>query len=156
MNEKCCDLYEALALADCLEIDGQFVRHFNLEKHFEDAENTVFDNTVLDDDGHEICFSWSYQELKEANFNVIMNHWELHDHTINVYMLDCIGSKSPDALIVEQLHDNYAHLWQSLEDGVLNDDPDAFFDLRVKYRESMALTAHCRFKRHRKALSAGS
>jgi hypothetical protein len=156
MNEKCCDLYEALALADCLEIDGQFVRHFNLENHFEDVNTTVFNNTVMDDDGHEICFSWSYQELKEAVFNVVMKHWELQEHTINVYMLDCINNKSSDAVIAEELHDNYAHLWQSLEDGVLNDDPDAFFNLREKYRESMALTAYCRFKRQRKVVAAAT
>ena len=103
-------LFDILFVADAIEIDGVFIRHFDMACDSDADDDEVALDLALDVDGESFSWSFTVGELKGAMRAPNAAGWQLADAnacSIAPYML-----AAADALSLEQISD----CWGEVDD----------------------------------------
>ena len=75
---------EELNKADAIEIDGNFIRHFNLtpNEELEDEESILLEASLVDDDMDKYEYYISVNEAEEATYNFQQKCWKVGEFDI--------------------------------------------------------------------------
>lgn len=78
---------EELGTADAIEIDGNFIRHFNLtsDGELESLDDIYLDASMVDDDCNLLEFSVTISEAQDAAYDAEARCWKVGDLDISVF-----------------------------------------------------------------------
>jgi hypothetical protein len=77
---------EKLETANAIEIDGNFIRHFNVLSSDEGGDDLemYFDATFVDDDYAKFEYEFSLDEVMDAHFNADKKTWRVSGHDVTL------------------------------------------------------------------------
>ena len=78
---------EAVWDADAIEVNGNFIRHFNIETNIhKKAEGQYIEASMIDDDFNELNFEFSYDQAMAAEYDNATGCWSVGGHDVVLYV----------------------------------------------------------------------
>ena len=79
---------EQMHMADAVEIDGKFIRHFNVESvdNYDNLnDQTVMDASMVDDEYNHFEYEILYNEAIDAYYNAQLGSWQVGELSVKFY-----------------------------------------------------------------------
>jgi hypothetical protein len=78
---------EAVWDADAIEINGNFIRHFNIETNIhKKAEGQFIEASMIDDDFNELNYEITYDQAMAAKYDNATGCWSVGGHDVVLYV----------------------------------------------------------------------